>query len=104
MTDDNILDFPEKKKKKKPRKKPILVSGLDVLVGSYNIIDHFFFSPGGDMLQICTVLVEEQNGKYVVAYMGTGVDKQWVASWGAKLTRQQAESIFRYKMPNYKKG
>lgn len=104
MDDDNIIKLPVKKKSaKKP--KVVLDSGIhSQLKGTYTIIDHIFFTPGGDMQPVLVVLVEEPSRCYVVSYIGTGTDKQWVASWGTKLTRGQAEAIFGYKIPDYKKG
>ena len=73
---------------------------------AYNIIDvRWYKMSNGDMERrepIGVILVEDWNGRYVWAAMGTGQDPQNIAAWGAHLTREVAEAMFGYEMPDYK--
>jgi hypothetical protein len=73
------------------------------------VIDSTWFTPGGGQHLVGVVLCEDLTMKYVQAYIGTDNhystqegSEQRIAKWGAKITKQHAEALFGYQMPDYK--
>ena len=99
---NNIVQFPD-------RKGEVITNNNEAIFGvdtpMYNIIDVRWFSNKRVQVTkdpIGIVLVEEPNQHKVFAVIGNGKDPQQIAAWGTHITREMAEGIFEYQMPDYK--